>query len=732
MLTGCKCGEVINMKLYKNILDKLFAVYLSLLLCFSTVAYALPSDQSGNVTSNDGATYSVGTNANTAVVNVVQDKSVVNFNNDGFNIGAGETLTVSAPVNGWSALFKDNSGNRSEIFGSLNGNVRVFLVNDNGILFGANSQVNLPALIASTLTIDESIFKNFDFENASDFEKLFSNGVANGTIEVLGLDFIGDQLVLISKDIEFNGDINTVGDLIALAGDEVSMAIGSNNLLQFDISEGLGSVDGTSAITVTETGSIVADNVALQAKLTDPALIGVNNKGVISANGVSVSDSGEIMLTSHNGTLKNMGELNANTTSMEAREVALVSGSSINGTELSVVIGETDGSVNSGIVIGKLTVDQNANFNLDSIDVDGRGDVNQIIGFANYIIDGINSGTAAFSGVGSSGWDNNGAIIFNNVAQLIANTEQENTILIAETGELSTNVIGQSSVLIGGSLDDTVTVLGKVDLVFTGDNADTVIIGENGEIGLLDGGEANFFETDKLIGAKNPSDNIAGSGTSDNVLAWQNIEVVEPVDPVDPVPVLSDPTPNDPTPDILAPIPEFPTLSSSTSGDLGLIGQGPELKVPCGYATDLTLEDKASLADERATAKADVVPTLWGDCSLTPEQFDLITSIIHFDNDSHKITDIAALKLNAVAKAFRESNMFNRIELAGHTDDNASEAYNEALAKRRVKATAEYLLGQGVLEQDIERFSYGERLPAVPNDSAENRAYNRRVTIELN
>lgn len=715
MLTGCKCGEVINMKLYKNILDKLFAVYLSLLLCFSTVAYALPSDQSGNVTSNDGATYSVGTNANTAVVNVVQDKSVVNFNNDGFNIGAGETLTVSATVNGWSALFKDNSGNRSEIFGSLNGNVRVFLVNDNGILFGANSQVNLPALIASTLTIDESIFKNFDFENASDFENLFSNGVANGAIEVLGLDFIGDQLVLISKDIEFNGDINTVGDLIALAGDEISMAIGSNNLLQFDISEGLDSVDGRSAITVTGTGSIVADNLALQAKLTDPALIGVNNKGVISANGVSVSDSGEILLTSHNGVLKNEGEISADTTIMQATTIVLGSFSSqsnIKGNTLDIAIGETGDPNENGNNIGEIFVNQNSIFDLDSINIDGRGGVNKIDGLANYIVDGVNSGTATFSGAGN--------IRFDNVAQLTAVDDMENILIIEETGKLTTNLLGQTGILQGGVSDDTVLVLGEVDLIETRGGSDEVTVGINGKIGFLDGGQANVKNLDKLIGVQNPKEGgIAGSGTSSNVLSWNNIEIVEPY------------TINS-TANILAGQPEFPTLSSSTSGDLGLIGQGPELKVPCGYATDLTLEDKASLADERATAKADVVPTLWGDCSLTPEQFDLITSIIHFDNDSHKITDIAALKLNAVAKAFRESNMFNRIELAGHTDDNASEAYNEALAKRRVKATAEYLLGQGVLEQDIERFSYGERLPAVPNDSAENRAYNRRVTIELN
>ncbi len=77
------------------------------------------------------------------------------------------------------------------------------------------------------------------------------------------------------------------------------------------------------------------------------------------------------------------------------------------------------------------------------------------------------------------------------------------------------------------------------------------------------------------------------------------------------------------------------------------------------------------------------------------------------------------------------SNRFDKVVFSGHTDDNGSQAYNLKLSERRAKATADYMESQGVDPEMFEIHAFGESLPARLNDSDENRAYNRRVHVEL-
>ena len=70
-----------------------------------------------------------------------------------FNIGKNETVNFS----GMQAVLNYVTGNtKSEILGNITGNdVHVFLVNPNGILFGADAKVNVGQLTASTRTIED-------------------------------------------------------------------------------------------------------------------------------------------------------------------------------------------------------------------------------------------------------------------------------------------------------------------------------------------------------------------------------------------------------------------------------------------------------------------------------------------------------------------------------------------------------------------------------------------------
>ncbi|WP_455652549.1 beta strand repeat-containing protein [Phascolarctobacterium sp.] len=83
-----------------------------------------------------------------------------------FNIGKNETVSFS----GMQAVLNYVTGNtKSEILGNITGNdVHVFLVNPNGILFGADAKVNVGQLTASTRTIeDRTVFDGSAFSTLS-------------------------------------------------------------------------------------------------------------------------------------------------------------------------------------------------------------------------------------------------------------------------------------------------------------------------------------------------------------------------------------------------------------------------------------------------------------------------------------------------------------------------------------------------------------------------------------
>ena len=61
----------------------------------------------------------------------------------------------------------------------------------------------------------------------------------------------------------------------------------------------------------------------------------------------------------------------------------------------------------------------------------------------------------------------------------------------------------------------------------------------------------------------------------------------------------------------------------------------------------------------------------------------LISSLIHFKNDSNVITPASANRLDRVSAYVVNSNRFDKVVFSGHTDDNGTQAYNLKLSERR-------------------------------------------------
>lgn len=99
-------------------------------------------------------------------------------------------------------------------------------------------------------------------------------------------------------------------------------------------------------------------------------------------------------------------------------------------------------------------------------------------------------------------------------------------------------------------------------------------------------------------------------------------------------------------------------------------------------------------------------------------------------------TGRAELKPGADARlrpmiAHLRSNPGVRVKIAGHTDAQGSDTYNQALSQRRAEAVRRRIAAAGIDASRIEATGFGEAQPVAPNDNAAGRQQNRRVEITL-
>ena len=68
---------------------------------------------------------------------------------------------------------------------------------------------------------------------------------------------------------------------------------------------------------------------------------------------------------------------------------------------------------------------------------------------------------------------------------------------------------------------------------------------------------------------------------------------------------------------------------------------------------------------------------------------------------------------------------------SGHTDSVGSDAYNQKLSVKRSEAVKAYLVSKGIEKNRVYTEVKGEKQPVADNKTAEGRAKNRRVEIEV-
>ena len=101
-----------------------------------------------------------------------------------------------------------------------------------------------------------------------------------------------------------------------------------------------------------------------------------------------------------------------------------------------------------------------------------------------------------------------------------------------------------------------------------------------------------------------------------------------------------------------------------------------------------------------------------------------------FDFDKSVLKPEGRAKLDDLVSKMGGLNL-EVIIAVGHTDSVGSDAYNQRLSIRRSEAVKAYLVGKGVEKNRVYTEGKGEKQPVADNKTAEGRAKNRRVEIEV-
>jgi OOP family OmpA-OmpF porin len=101
-----------------------------------------------------------------------------------------------------------------------------------------------------------------------------------------------------------------------------------------------------------------------------------------------------------------------------------------------------------------------------------------------------------------------------------------------------------------------------------------------------------------------------------------------------------------------------------------------------------------------------------------------------FDFDKSVLKPEGKAKLDDLIGKIKDINL-EVIIAVGHTDSIGSDAYNQKLSVRRSEAVKAYLVSKGIEKNRVYTEGKGEKQPVADNKTAEGRAKNRRVEIEV-
>ncbi len=284
----------------------------SALLSCTLMPSGLIGNPSGGTVTQGSATFSV--DAGHLTVNQSSHRAVINWQD--FSIQPGELTKFNQPSPSSAALSRVVGVNPSSIYGTLQANGQIYLVNPHGILIGPTGVIQAQSFTASTLDVADSEFMaggamRFVGESGAQVKNL-------GTITAAGGD-----VFLIGKEVVNGGGINAMSGTVGLAGGtEVVLTpagVGGNKIA-VAVNAGSGCVS--------QSGTIQAVSAELRAAGGNPYALAINNTGIIKARGVE-NQGGRIFLKAHSGAISHAGTMESQNADGTGGTIQIESGGAV-------------------------------------------------------------------------------------------------------------------------------------------------------------------------------------------------------------------------------------------------------------------------------------------------------------------------------------------------------------------------------------------------------------------
>ena len=236
------------------------------------------------------ATYSVAGSVGT--IEQLTDRAILNWQQ--FNVANGAQVVFKQPRDISVALNRIYDQSPSQILGAVTANGQIYLVNPNGMIFGANARVNVNTLIASSLDVPDSVFNGAGLAGAINqgggVAALSATKSALGDIDVAHGAVLqtadGGRIFIFAPRVVNEGTITTPGGQTILGGakDKVYLEFSTDPSVRgFLIEVGTGGE-------ATNLGEIIAE----RGNITMAGIL-VRQQGVLSAT-TTVRENGSIRL----------------------------------------------------------------------------------------------------------------------------------------------------------------------------------------------------------------------------------------------------------------------------------------------------------------------------------------------------------------------------------------------------------------------------------------------------
>jgi filamentous hemagglutinin family protein len=250
---------------------------------------------------------------NTLTITQSSDSAVLNWQS--FNLSRDGRVRFVQPDSSSTALNRIFQRSASQIFGSIEANGRIYLLNQNGIVFGEGSAINVAGLLATSLdltpeAISAGLLAPGRLGNAALRPYADGNGqaLASGAVQVQSGATLrtgeGGSVYIFAPEVSNAGQISTPGGQTLLAAGSPVYLVSSTdpNLRGLMVEVGVGGTLTNGVVAnagVTDPGRLVGQIVAERGNVTLAGLA-VNQLGRVSAT-TSISQNGSIYLQASDG-----------------------------------------------------------------------------------------------------------------------------------------------------------------------------------------------------------------------------------------------------------------------------------------------------------------------------------------------------------------------------------------------------------------------------------------------